>query len=166
MIFRFIISALLILVSLTVQSHPSFSAISIFGIKPDLLFIIIIYLAYRNGALYGEICGFSGGFMLDAVSNAPFGMFTFPAVVCGYLVGKYGSDLFKNTVPTVMLLVFTASVLKGTVTFILCLIFSEGYFMQIFTVVFPEAFYNGLVSPLFFLVLDYIFDRHQGSEEF
>jgi rod shape-determining protein MreD len=164
MIFTYVITGILVLVSLLVQSHTSFDVIRIAEVKPDLLFIVIVYLSYNFGPFYGQSVGFIGGLLNDAISLSPLGLMTFPKMALGFLVGMFGRDLFKSSFVTVTLLVFVASLLKNIVTLFLCYIFAQGSVMQVLTVILPESIYNAVISPLLFFLFDKIFERELDRE--
>jgi rod shape-determining protein MreD len=151
-------------VSLIVQGHPSFDVIRIADVKPDLLFIIIVYLSYNFGSFYGETCGFIGGILHDCFSRSPLGLLAFPKMAIGFIVGMLGRDVFKNSVITITLLILLASMVKGVITLMLCYVFHEASISQVLTIIIPEAFYNALISPIIFILLDKLFAKELDSE--
>lgn len=166
MIFVYIVSGILMLLSIIIQGHPSFDVIRIAGVKPDLLFIVAIYLSYSFGSFYGETCAFIGGLFQDAISNSPLGLLALPKVIICFIVGMIGRDRFTSnaTVIVVTLLLFIASLLKGLITLFLCYVFREGSISQVISVILPEAFYNALLSPILFMLFDRIFARELNLE--
>ncbi len=164
MIYTYLITAALILVSLLVQGHSSFNVISIAGVKPDLMFITIVYLSYSFGSFYGEVVGFASGLLHDAVSNAPLGLLTFPKVALGFLVGMFGRSVFKSNLLTVSLLLFVTSLIKGVITLFLCYIFHHSFIASVVSVIIPEAFYNALVAPALFVIFDKLFETELARE--
>ena len=164
MIFVYVASAVLIILSLVIQGHSSFEVIRTLGVKPDLLFIVIVYLSYNFGPFYGETCGFIGGLLHDCVSRSPFGLLAFPKMAIGFIAGMLGKDVFKNNLLTIMLLMFIASLVKGVITLMLCYAFSESSVSQVITVIIPEAVYNSFVSPIIFILLDKLFAKKLETE--
>ena len=164
MIIPYIITASLIIVSLIVQGHSSFNVISIAGVKPDLLFIIIVYLSYNFGSFYGEVTGFISGLLHDAISNAPLGLLTFPKVVIGYVVGMFGREMIKSNILTISLILFVASIVKGIITLILAYIFHQTSISAVLTIIIPESFYNALLAPPLFFILDKIYEKELERE--
>ncbi len=164
MIFTYIFTAALLIVSLIMQAHTSFDVLRIAGIKPDLLFITIVYCGFSFGSFYGEVTGFIGGILHDAASSSPLGLLTLPKFVIGYVVGFFGRSVFKGTMITVFILLFLASLVKGIITLVLCYIFHEASITSVITVIFPEAFYNALLAPLLFFLFDKIFEKELERE--
>ncbi len=106
MIISYIITGILVVISLVIQGHSSFNVLKIAGVKPDLLFIIVVYLAYSFGSFYGETIGFISGLLHDVVSNSPLGLLTFPKMALGFIVGMFGRSVIKSNIITISLLLF------------------------------------------------------------
>jgi rod shape-determining protein MreD len=164
MIFSYIFTGALVIASLIIQSHSSFDVLRIAGVKPDLLFIAIIYFAYSFGSFYGEITGFISGLLHDAVSNSPVGLLTFPKLILGFVAGYFGRSVFKGNILTIALLLFIASLAKGVITLVLCYVFHTASASAIISIIFPEAFYNGLLAPPLFFLYDRIFEKELSRE--
>lgn len=164
MILSYIYTAVIILISLLVQGHASFDVVRIAGVKPDLMFIAIVYLSYCFGSFYGEVTGFVSGLLHDAVSNSPLGLLTFPKVAVAFVVGMFGRSLFKNNILTTSLLLFVASLVKGFITLFLCYVFHEASASSILSIILPESFYNALLAPPLFYIFDKIFEGELERE--
>ncbi|MBN2080148.1 MAG: rod shape-determining protein MreD [Spirochaetes bacterium] len=164
MIVTYLFTAAIILVSLLVQGHTSFDVLRIAGVKPDLIFITVVYLSYCFGSFYGEVTAFISGLLHDAVSNSPLGLLTLPKVAVAFIIGMFGRSLFKSNILTVSLLLFCASIVKGFLTLFLCYIFHEASASSILSIILPEAFYNALLAPPLFFLFDKIFERELERE--
>jgi rod shape-determining protein MreD len=164
MILTYVFTAVIILIGLLVQGHPSFDVLRIAGVKPDLMFITIVYVSYSFGSFYGEVTAFMSGLLHDAVSNSPLGLLTFPKVAVAFVVGMFGRSLFKSNILTTSLLLFVASLAKGFVTLFLCYVFNEASASSILSIILPEAFYNALLAPPLFYLFDKIFERELERE--
>lgn len=160
----YIFMGALIAASLIIQAHPSFDVLRIAGVKPDLLFVTIVYYSYSFGSFYGEVTGFIGGLLHDAVSNSPLGLLAFPKMTLGFIVGFFGRSVFKANLLTISLLILIASLLKGIITLMLCYIFHEASIISVINIIFPEAFYNALIAPALFFLYDKIFEKELSRE--
>jgi len=154
MILPYIFSILIALLALVIQGTE---AINIAGKKPDLVFIFVVYIGYSFGSFYGEIAGFVTGLCHDSISRSPLGLLTLPKVVIGFMAGMFGRSVIKNTVPTVMLLIFVASLLKGILMLFLCYIFHQTLLASVIQVIIPEALYNAILSPPLFFIFDRVY---------
>lgn len=164
MIVTYLFTAAIILVSLLVQGHTSFDVLRIAGVKPDLIFITVVYLSYCFGSFYGEVTAFISGLLHDAVSNSPLGLLTLPKVAVAFIIGMFGRSLFRSNILTISLLLFSASIVKGFLTLFLCYVFHEASASSILSIILPEAFYNALLAPPLFFLFDKIFERELERE--
>jgi rod shape-determining protein MreD len=159
MILTYVFTIVIVLLSLLIQGHASFDILRIAGVKPDLIFITVVYLSYCFGSFYGEVTGFAGGLLQDAVSRSPLGLLTFPKVALAFVVGMFGRSIFKSNILTISLLLFAASLVKGFLTLFLCYVFHEAAAQSILTIILPESFYNALLAPPLFFIFDKIFEK-------
>ncbi len=164
MIFSYIYTAVLILVCLIVQGHSSFDVIRIAGVKPDLLFILVIFSGYSFGSFYGEVTGFISGLLHDSISNSPLGLLAFPKMAMGFIIGMLGRSVIKNSLLTITLFLFIASLIKGVIMLMLCYIFYESRVSQTLGIILPESFYNALLAPPLFFIFQRIFHNEIERE--
>ena len=61
--------------------------LSINGIKPDLLLVLVAIWSLLNGSREGSLWALVGGFILDLLSGAPFGIGTLSLVAVSLLGG-------------------------------------------------------------------------------
>lgn len=159
-----VFTGIIVLVSLLIQGHSSFDALRIGGVKPDLVFIAVIYFSYTFGSFYGETTAFFGGLIHDAVSNAPLGLLTLPKVIIAFAVGLIGRSVIKSNIITIAALIFLSSIFKGLVTLMLAVVFHEAMLGDIARVIMPESFYNALLAPPLFFLFDRIYENELPSE--
>ncbi|HSV95527.1 MAG TPA: rod shape-determining protein MreD [Spirochaetota bacterium] len=164
MIVTYILTAALVLASLIVQGHSSFEILRIAGCKPDIVFIVVVYMAYNFGSFYGETTGFIAGLFHDAISNSPLGLLAFPKMMLGYVVGFFGRSVFRQNIFTITLLIFLSSLLKGIVTLFLSYLFHTASVSSVINVIFPESFYNALLAPPLFFLFDKLFEKELAGE--
>jgi rod shape-determining protein MreD len=164
MILTYVIIAVMVLLSILIQGHPSFDVIRIAGVKPDLIFIIVVYTGYSFGSFSGQVTGFVSGLFHDAVSNSPYGFLALPKLLIGFIVGMIGRSVLKSNVPTIILLIFISTLLKGIITLFLSYIFTQGMLSSIIHIIIPESFYNALLAPPLFFLFDKIFSGELERE--
>ena len=164
MILVYILSAILLTISLVIQGHTSFDVIRIAGVKPDLVFIVVVYLSYSFGSFYGEVTAFISGLFHDAISNSPLGLITLPSVIVAFLVGRIGRSVIHGGIVPILLLIFVTSLIKGVLTLLLAAIFHEASLVSVINVIIPESFYNALLAPPLFALFDRIFEKELDRE--
>lgn len=128
------------------------SHIDFLPMLPDLVLILVVYIALYNGTAAGVIAGFLTGLIFDFLSLAPFGLHSFIFTLLGFLYGiLYGKyNIRRLFFP--LILGFSATILKAICLFFLRFLFGQTiqvYDMLSFPFWFETAF-NACCAPLFF----------------
>jgi rod shape-determining protein MreD len=122
--------------------------ISIKGIHPDLLLVIVVSYALLSGKESGVGMGFFAGLLQDLVSGSIFGISTLSKLATGYVFGLAERKVFKEHVLLPILATLMATLFNGVVGIILLLIF--GYKVDIVAAVMqnvvPLIGYNVIVA--------------------
>src|SRR5664280_634373 len=74
------------LVSVSLQS-TLIPALSIGGVRPDLVLVVVVSAALTRGRETGVLCGVFGGVLQDLLSAGPFGVLS--KMLVGLFVGFY-----------------------------------------------------------------------------
>ena len=127
--------------------------VAVHGVTPDLLLILLVFLALRRGSMSGQIAGFAGGLLEDLVSLAPLGFHALVRTVVGFSSGML-HGLIRTSAIAVPVLILGASVVKGLASAFLGLVFDihpdlhllEGRFWI-------EAAYSAVLAPFLFALL-------------
>ncbi|MDR1390480.1 MAG: rod shape-determining protein MreD [Treponema sp.] len=91
--------------------------------KPDLALGILVYSAYANGTMTGQLTGFISGIFIDFLSRAPLGLNALVRVIIGAAGGLIRSSFFLGRVLLPMALCASATILKALLIFLLHLLF-------------------------------------------
>lgn len=122
--------------------------ISIKGIHPDLLLVIVVSYALLSGKEYGAGMGFFAGLLQDLVSGSIFGINTLSKLATGYMFGLAERKVFKEHVLLPVLATLVATLFSGLVGIILLLI--GGYKVDIAAAVMqnimPLVGYNIIIA--------------------
>ena len=113
---RFVGIALVIVTALVLQSTV-FSELRLFGVRPELMFLVTILLALLGGPSEGAIVGFVSGMAQDFMLNQPKGITALTLTLLGYGVGMTRQYIVSPSplVPTAVVFVGT---LAGTVFYV------------------------------------------------
>jgi rod shape-determining protein MreD len=132
------------------------SRLALYRAVPDLALGIVVYAAYINGAMTGQLSGFFGGILLDFLSAAPLGLNALIRVFIGALTGVIKGTFFLDPVFLPMILCALATLVKAAALFILHLLFSGAVpAYSIGTpVLWAELALNALSAPLLFALLN------------
>ncbi|MCL6610527.1 MAG: rod shape-determining protein MreD [Peptococcaceae bacterium] len=148
---RFYILVLMIIIALLIQV-TLLNFISIWGVKPDLVLIIVTFDAFLRGSREGALIGFLGGLFEDLAVGSYIGMNALSMMAAGYLAGLTESRLYKESSLIVAFLVWVSSFTAQLINYIL-LSMMEVYIapgVAFFNVIMPTAAYTALLALLFY----------------
>src|SRR2546429_5962445 len=75
-----------VLTALVLQS-TLFSQVTLAGVKPELVYLVTVVLAFLEGPSSGALAGFAGGMAQDFLLNQPKGITALTLTLVGYAVG-------------------------------------------------------------------------------
>jgi len=128
--------------------------ISFFNVIPDIALCVLVFSAYVNGTMTGQISGFLSGLFIDFLSMAPLGMSSLIRTLIGALVGLFKDSLFLGYVIMPVILCTVATLLKILMMFALHLIIKEIPVISLTDLrLWIELGLNALCAPLLFLLL-------------
>ena len=132
-----------------------FSHIAFFKAVPDLALIIIVYCAYINGSMPGQITGFFSGIFTDLISAAPLGLNSLIRTIIGALAGIFKGAFFLDFFLLPMILCASATLLKAVIMFFLHLIFPASIpsYPLAAPVLWVELGLNTFIAPFLFALL-------------
>jgi len=134
-----------------------FDKIAIFNVVPDIALCILVFSAYVNGTMSGQISGFLSGLFYDFISAAPLGMNCLIRTVTGALTGIFKGQFFMDIIFMPVILCTLATILKFVIIFILHLVIGSSvpnpFSIINISTIWIEAGLNALSAPLLFILL-------------
>ncbi|MDR2941917.1 MAG: rod shape-determining protein MreD [Treponema sp.] len=129
--------------------------IALFGAVPDLALCIVVYSAYVNGTMTGQLSGFLSGLLLDFLSAAPLGLNCLIRTIIGAVTGLFKGAFFLDVFFLPLILCALATIAKALILFLLNLIMGQivpvySLFSALFWV---EFGLNSLSAPILFFIL-------------
>jgi rod shape-determining protein MreD len=122
--------------------------VQLFGIKPDLVFILVIFYAFLRGQREGAFWGFLAGFLKDVATGSYFGLNALDHLAAGYLAGLIQTALYKDNPFVVSLVTALVCFVNGLIHYLL--LFYLGIFISPWIAVFKIALsasgYNAIVA--------------------
>ncbi|HOJ98218.1 MAG TPA: rod shape-determining protein MreD [Termitinemataceae bacterium] len=100
------------------------SKFTFISVIPDLTLIILVYIAFSNGTMVGQISGFTSGLILDFFTAAPLGYNMLVRTIVGFLVGLLNGSVYLDIFIFPILLTGITTVIKAVIVFILHILFS------------------------------------------
>jgi rod shape-determining protein MreD len=131
------------------------SRIRVYNAMPDLSLGILVYSAYVNGTMTGQLSGFFSGLFLDFLSMSPLGLFALIRTIIGALAGLIKGVFFLDTVLLPMALCAAATCARALMLFALHILFGGAIPAYSFTepVFWVELGLNSLTAPFLFGLL-------------
>ena len=130
-------------------------AISIRGVVPDLVLVMVVYFAITEGEEIAMYTGVLGGMFQDVAANTVLGQHILCLVVIGFCIGRISKRLVTDNPYVRALTVLLASVVQGilfiSLEYIQQVNSSAVYSMSIS--VMPKAFYTAMATPFIFYIV-------------
>ena len=158
MIKKVALGVVLVLAAALLQSTIlSQLALHIYAI-PDIALCILVFIAYVNGTMTGQLTGFFSGILIDLLSAAPLGLNAFIRTLTGALTGLLKDTFYLDYIFLPMALCAGATAFKAILHFLLNLILSEIVpFYNIFSLtLWVEIGMNTILAPFLFALLKLI----------
>jgi len=148
-----IVAALLIQLTLI-------NSITILGLKPDLIMVVVVVFSLLKGEKEGTISGFASGLLQDIFSTGLLGINALAKTVIGFTCGILKEKIFHEHILFVIpIITFIASFMQNILIFFLFRAFGIEYGLawSLKQIVLPEALYSSLLSPFIFLIINKLF---------
>jgi rod shape-determining protein MreD len=131
------------------------SRLAIYHAVPDIALGILVFSAYNNGAMTGQLSGFFSGLLLDFLSAAPLGLNIFVRTIVGASVGLMKGTFFLDALLLPMALCGGATLMKALIFWILHLLFGAAVpaYLAMSPVLWVEFALNALLAPFLFALL-------------
>ncbi|GHV93477.1 rod shape-determining protein MreD [Spirochaetia bacterium] len=131
------------------------SRLALYHAVPDLALGIVVFSAYVNGTMTGQLTGFFSGLLLDFLSAAPLGLNALIRTLVGALAGLMRGTFFLDGVFLPMILCAAATFFKAGILLLLHALLAGAvpayaFFAPTFWV---ELMFNTLSAPLLFGLL-------------
>lgn len=145
---RYVIIALLFLLSLILPGTV-FYFWDWSGIKPDLIMLLVIYLALHHRLLTGVLWGLGAGLVQDLYLGRYIGMYTLTLAVVALFSGWISQRWYRDNFPLMTLLVFLATALGQLLIGFLTLAAGLAWSLQdILRLVLGIGIYNAVLVPM------------------
>ena len=152
---RRVVGVTLVIVTALVLQSTVFSELRLFGVRPELLFLVTIVFALLGGASEGAIVGFASGMAQDFMLNQPKGITALTLTLLGYAVGMTRPYIVSPSplVPTAVVFLGT---LAGTIFYVVVAYLLGAYggtaaFAGRVAVL--SAVYNAVLTPIVYPLL-------------
>lgn len=149
--FSLIFALILCLIDTAIISH-----LRIFFLRPEVVLVLVLYLALYNGSLTGVIVGFLAGLILDFLSLSPLGLHSIMFVIFSFFIGKMHGQYNVSKFFIPIFLTAVALLVKVVLTYALAFVFGKNILVpNLFATDFWISF---VVTTLFSPLLFYFFN--------
>jgi rod shape-determining protein MreD len=150
-ILPFLVGTLFLILQTTVLS--SFPAQRV---RPDLLLVFTLYLAFLFPPVLGGILAFLMGYLMDLFSGNASGFYTFSRPFVFFAAQFFKERFYLEGLSSQFLFAFIFGMLEGILILILMNALQSvslgNLYPLLFTFLLPQSFFTGLITPpLFFL---------------
>jgi len=152
MVKKIIWGSVFILAAALLQSTVFLRLVVYVRAVPDIALCILVYTAYVNGIMTGQLTGFFSGLLLDFFSAAPLGLNALTRTIIAAVTGLIKDTFILDFFFLPMILCAGATILKALLFYLLHFIFPEAVPSYAFyTLTFwIELGMNLLLAPLVF----------------
>jgi rod shape-determining protein MreD len=156
---KILLKGAIIVVALLIQL-TLINSITILGLKPDLIMVVVVVFSLLKGAKEGTVSGFASGLLQDIFSAGLLGINALAKTVIGFTCGILKEKIFhEHILFLIPLITFIASLMQSILMFLLLHAFGIEYNLAwgLKQVALPEALYSSLLSPFIFLAINKLF---------
>ena len=156
---KILLKGAIIVVALLVQL-TLINSITILGLKPDLIMVVVVVFSLLKGEKEGVISGFASGLLQDIFSTGLLGINALAKTVIGFTCGILKEKIFyEHILFLIPVITFIASFMQSILIFLLLRAFGIecGLAWSLKQIALPEALYSSLLSPFIFLAINKLF---------
>lgn len=83
---------IIIFIPLLIVQTTVVNLISVDGVVPDLILILLVFYAVRNDQIYGTVLGFIFGFLFDLITGSLIGSSMVAKTISGFTAGYFSNE--------------------------------------------------------------------------
>jgi len=130
------------------------NSLSVFGVEPDLVLLVLIHVAVSAGRIQGTLFGFLAGFLQDVYSPGRLGINAFTNSIIGFGAGYAHGGVVTESLSVRALIIFSATFVHDIIYFFLRSSGNPGdAAVLLFRYGFPTALYTTAVGITISFVL-------------
>ena len=133
------------------------NSVTILGLKPDLIMVVVVVFSLMKGEKEGAISGFASGLLQDIFSTGLLGINALAKTVIGFICGILKEKIFhEHILFMIPVITFIASFIQSIIMSLLLRAFGIEYNLawSLKQIALPEALYSSLLSPFVFLAIN------------
>ena len=126
--------------------------LSVWGVRPDLFFLLVFLVSQRCNPEAGTVLGFLIGLCQDGLSGGPLGLHAFTGSLLGFVAARLSHHMYTDKPLALFWFLLGGSAAAGSINLLLLTFFQgPGLFLPaLLRVIAPEALYTAIVGLLLF----------------
>jgi rod shape-determining protein MreD len=126
--------------------------VSIQGVVPNLLLIVVVYFSISNGQIFGTVTGASYGLLFDLISGNLVGSnmlsLTVAGFIAGYFSGETRREKYLYTYSFTLVVLISALINAMIFSFFSVMDFNTNFVQALFNHALLPSIYTSIVSIL------------------
>lgn len=146
----------IVLIFIFVTTQVTFlNFIEIFGVRPNLIIILIVSIALLEGRNHGGTVGFFAGLCLDAVIGVALGYHALIGMLLGIALGNINKRFFKENILVMLICTFFSTILFESAVILVSYVLGLGmnYIESLKDIILPEAVINSVLGIMIFFLI-------------
>ena len=142
--------SILIFLAMAIVQASLGDMVSIYGIKPSFVLIVVYALSITGGEWKGLLYGSMGGLVEDCLSGGYLGLFLSAYALVGYVAGKAGRKLVNVGESANFAGIFALTLAAGIYVSAMLITFEGGhdFFWRVLRFALPQALYNAFTGAI------------------
>jgi rod shape-determining protein MreD len=159
-VIRRVLAVTVVIVTAVLLQTTVFDDLQLLGVRPELLYLVTIVVAFLEGPGEGAVFGFISGFAQDLLLNEPKGILALTLTLLGYTMGMLRQYIVSPSplFPVFLVAFGTAGGIAFHVTVSFLLGNFEGSVGFAARVALLSGLYNAILTPILFPVLRRLFE--------
>ena len=126
--------------------------LSVWGVRPDLFFLLVFLVSQRCTPEAGTVLGFLIGLCQDGLSGGPLGLHAFTDSLLGFVAARLSHHMYTDKPLALFWFLLAGSAATGSISLLLLTFFQgPGLFLPaLLRVIVPEALYTATAGMLLF----------------
>lgn len=161
-----IYASILLLISVALIQSTVVPHLTLWGVKPDLMLLVVISWSLLRGAREGIIWGFIGGFCLDLFSGTPLGLSALALLIVSFFSSLGEATVFRTHVILPLATVFFASLIYDFIFLLVLrtLGWPVVWLDSFIRLVLPASLLNVLLTPLVYPTIRWLHHKTGRKE--
>lgn len=141
---------------------------SIFGVVPNMLFLVVVALALVEGPEAGAIAGFAAGLLFDLLGSSVVGPYALVFSVVGYTAGLLQANMFAEGWLLPVTVVFVAGLGAELAHGLILVVLDVGvpFWTALVRIMLPGSLYNTALAVLLFPLLARVLRQDRNVRSF